>query len=167
MAFRMGLAKGYAVNDDLEKDVDRMMALRIEKLRAAKYSYDELLVVAANCWLLADIRGNVPLKTEISLPLSDVVSKVIPGTVSKAVAATKSNSGKTAVDARHNKPGGSREMSDELLAMWMSGMYESRKLCAEEWHQELGMTEPTARKKLQGTPNPDPWPAKKVKKGKT
>lgn len=154
------------MNDDLEKDLDRLMALRIEKLRAAKYSYDELLEVAANCWILADIRGKMPVQKTISLPLSEVCSWVIPGTVSKAVAATKSNSGKTAVEARHNRPGGSREMSDELLAMWMSGLYESRKLCAYEWHEELGMTENTARKKLQGTLNPNPWPAKKTKKGK-
>jgi len=148
------------MNDEL----DRLIALRIEKLRSAKYSFEELLEVAANCWLLADIRGNVPVQTQIHLPLSEVCSKIIPGTVSKAVAATKSNSGKTAVEARHSKPGGSREMGGELLAKWLSGQYESKNLCAYEWHEEFGMTESSARKKLQGAPDPDPWPAKKRKK---
>lgn len=152
------------MSDGLEKELDTLIELRIEKLRAAGYSYDDLLTVAANCWVLADIRGNIPIKTEISLPLSDVCSKVIPNVVGKAVDATKSNSGKHAAEVRHGTPGGSRDMSNELLAMWASGQYSSRGRCAYEWHQDLGMTEGSARRKLQGTPDPNPWPAKKVKK---
>lgn len=158
--------KGNALNDDLEKNLDMELALYIERLRAENYSYEGLLAVAANCWLLADKLRQAPIETKISLSLSDVCSKVIPNVVSKAVVATKSNSAKNAIEARHNKPGESRERSDELLEIWMSGMYESRTLCAYEWHEEFGMKQSSARKKLQGTPDPDPWPAKKTKKAK-
>lgn len=152
------------MSDDVEKDLDRLMALRIEKLRAAKYSYDELLEFAASHWILADIRGNVPLKTEISLPLSDVVSKVVPSVVRKAVAATKSYSGKHAAEMNHGKPGGSREKKLELQTIWASGHYRTRDNCVEEMSRYLNMAPSTARKALQGTPDPNPWPAKDAAK---
>lgn len=149
------------MNDDREKELDKLIALRIEKLREAKYSYDDLLIIAANYRVMVDLLGNTPIETKISLPLSDVCSKIVPGVVSKAVAATKSYSANTAINARHNKPGGSREKKTKLLEKWASGQYSTRDCCAYEWAEEFGMTEKTARRALQGTQDPHPWPAKK------
>jgi hypothetical protein len=131
------------MDDCVEQELNGLIASRIEKLREAKYSYDDLLMVAANCWVLADIRAKSPAQTDISLPLSDVCSKVIPGVVSKAVAATKSHSGAAAINARHDQPGESREKKSELLATWASGQY-SKKIFARmngmkhlEWQSVL------------------------------
>ena len=152
------------MNDDREKELNKLIALRIEKLREAKYSYDDLLIIAANYRVMVDLLGNTPIETKISLSLSDVCTKIIPNVVSKAVCATKSNSGKHAAEMRHATPGGSRDMSDELLAKWASGQFDTRDRCAYEWYEDFQMTEKTARRKLQGTPDPNPWPAKKAKK---
>jgi hypothetical protein len=53
------------------------------------------------------------------------------------------------------------ERSDAIRAAWASGIYATRDLCAEEEWEHLGFgTYGTARRHLQGTPDPDPWPAK-------
>lgn len=61
---------------------------------------------------------------------------------------------KQAVEAKHNKPNGSREKRDKLRAIWASGKYSSRQRCAEEEYDSLGMSFDTARKALQGQPDP-------------
>lgn len=61
---------------------------------------------------------------------------------------------KQAVEAKHNKPGGSREKRNKIRAIWASGKYSTRLICAEEEYDALGMSFDTARKALQGEPNP-------------
>lgn len=54
-----------------------------------------------------------------------------------------------------------RERSDAIKAAWASGNYSDRDRCAVEEWEHLGFgTYGTARRHLQGTPDPDPWPAK-------
>jgi len=59
-----------------------------------------------------------------------------------------------AVNWRHNKPGGSVDKKEQIRAIWATGKYSTRDICAEEEHDALGMSFATARKALRNTPNP-------------
>lgn len=61
---------------------------------------------------------------------------------------------RAAADAKHNKPGGSRDKQDQLRDIWASGKYTSRDRCAEEECGALGISFSTARKALRNTPEP-------------
>jgi hypothetical protein len=61
---------------------------------------------------------------------------------------------RSAADARHSMPGGSREKRRQIIAAWASGKYSSRDICAEQECAALGMSFSTARKALRGTPEP-------------
>ncbi len=68
---------------------------------------------------------------------------------------------KAAINARHDKKGGSRDLKAQIQEIWASGKYTSRDLCAEEEYAALGFkTLRTARDALIGTPDPNPWSAK-------
>ena len=62
--------------------------------------------------------------------------------------------GRAAINARHNKPGGSREKQKKIRDAWASGKYSSRDLCAEQECAGLGMSISAARKALRNTPAP-------------
>jgi len=59
-----------------------------------------------------------------------------------------------AANAKHNKPGGSRDKQQEIRDLWATGKYSSRDRCAEEEYDALGMSFSAARKALRNTPNP-------------
>lgn len=61
---------------------------------------------------------------------------------------------KSAADALHNKPGGSRDKKRQIRAIWASGKYSSRTICAEQECAALNMSPDTARKALRNTPEP-------------
>ncbi|MCE8002714.1 hypothetical protein [Billgrantia ethanolica] len=62
---------------------------------------------------------------------------------------------KAAADARHNKPGGSRELKEKIRAIWATGKYSSRDICAEEEWAALGYKSfAAARKALRNTKDP-------------
>lgn len=61
---------------------------------------------------------------------------------------------KTAADARHNQPGGSRDKQRQIREIWASGKYSSRDRCAEEECAALDMSYSAARKALRNTPDP-------------
>lgn len=62
--------------------------------------------------------------------------------------------GVKAANARHSKPGGSRDKRQQMRALWASGKYSSRDICAEQECAALDMSFSSARKALQGTPDP-------------
>lgn len=62
--------------------------------------------------------------------------------------------GKVAADARHDKPSGSRDKRAQMQALWASGKYTSRDICADEEHEALGISFSAARKALRNTPQP-------------
>jgi len=66
----------------------------------------------------------------------------------------RKHTGKKAVEARHNQPGGFREKKDMIRKIWASGKYTTRDICAEQECDSLGMSFDTARKALRKTPNP-------------
>lgn len=57
---------------------------------------------------------------------------------------------KAAANARHAQPGGSREKHEQILAIWATGKYSSKDLCAEQECAALNMSFSTARKALRG-----------------
>lgn len=59
-----------------------------------------------------------------------------------------------AANALHDKPGNSREKKAAIRAIWASGKYKSRDLCAEQECAALDMAFGTARRALRGTPDP-------------
>lgn len=65
-----------------------------------------------------------------------------------------SQNAKKAINARHDKPGGSRDKQKQIKDVWASGKYTSRDICAEEECAALNMSFSTARKALRNTPNP-------------
>lgn len=62
--------------------------------------------------------------------------------------------GKTAAEALHNKPGGSREKQAEIRKAWASGKYSSKDICAEQECAGFNMSFSSARKALRGAPKP-------------
>lgn len=66
----------------------------------------------------------------------------------------RSQQAKIAADARHGKPGGSRDVQEQMRAIWASGRYTSRDRCAEEECGALGISYSTARKALRNTDEP-------------
>ena len=59
-----------------------------------------------------------------------------------------------AANARHDRPGGSRDKQRQIREIWASGKYSSRDLCAEEECAALEMSYGAARKALKNTPDP-------------
>ena len=63
---------------------------------------------------------------------------------------TRSKRGLEAVNIRHDRIGGSRDLKRQILAIWNTGKYSTKALCAEEEYQALGYkTYDTARKALK------------------
>jgi hypothetical protein len=59
-----------------------------------------------------------------------------------------------AAEARHSKPDGTREKRAQMQAIWATGKYSNRDLCAEQECEALGISFSTARKALRGAPEP-------------
>lgn len=62
--------------------------------------------------------------------------------------------GKNAADARHDKPGGSRDKANEMQKRWASGKYSTRDICAEQECASLNISFSAARRALKNTPDP-------------
>jgi hypothetical protein len=65
-----------------------------------------------------------------------------------------SESAKRAADARHDKPGASRDNKEKIRSIWASGKYTSRDICAEQECAALGISYSTARRALRNTLDP-------------
>jgi hypothetical protein len=61
---------------------------------------------------------------------------------------------KAAANARHNRPGGSRDKRRQIREIWATAKYSSRDLCAEQEYAALGMSFSAARKALRNAPKP-------------
>ncbi|WP_414450674.1 hypothetical protein AB4851_16400 [Burkholderia sp. 22PA0099] len=66
----------------------------------------------------------------------------------------RSDSARRAANARHEKPGGSRDKAAQIRAAWAAGKYSTRDICAEQECAALEMSFSTARRALRGTPDP-------------
>ncbi len=66
-------------------------------------------------------------------------------------AAWRRQTAKDTANARHNRPGGSRDKQKSMRDIWASGKYSTRDRCAEEECEVLGMSFSAARKALRNT----------------
>ena len=66
----------------------------------------------------------------------------------------RSQIAREAANARHDRPGGTRDRQQQIRAIWATGKYTSRDRCAEEECAALEMSFSTARKALRNTPEP-------------
>ena len=66
----------------------------------------------------------------------------------------RSQNAKKAADAKHDKPGGSRDKKKQMRELWATGKYTSRERCAEEECAALDMSYSAARKALTNQPKP-------------
>ena len=66
----------------------------------------------------------------------------------------RSQNARKAANARHDRPGGSRDRQQQIRAIWAKGNYTSRDRCAEEECADLGMSYSAARRALRKTPDP-------------
>ena len=66
----------------------------------------------------------------------------------------RSQNARAAANAKHNKPGGSRDKQRQMRELWASGKYTSRDLCAEQECAALNMSFSAARGALDNTPEP-------------
>lgn len=86
---------------------------------------------------------------------ADVAASVVPP--EKNVVGSpewRKQTAKVAADALHDKPGGSRDKQRQIRAIWASGKYSSRDLCAEQECAALNMSISVARRALNNTPEP-------------
>jgi hypothetical protein len=68
--------------------------------------------------------------------------------------AWRKQTAKAAANARHSRPGGSRDKQRQIREIWAMGKYSSRDLCADEECAALGMSFSAARKALRNAPRP-------------
>jgi hypothetical protein len=71
---------------------------------------------------------------------------------------------RAAAEARYSKPGEAWDLKKQIQESWATGNFATREECADQEWEGIGFgTMGSARKALQGTPNPSPWPAKRKK----
>lgn len=178
-------------SDDQQDEREQRILLRIEKLRSADYSYDDLLRHAAEGWDWAgfmeeayeqqqEILSMQDHALEMSSVIETALIKVVddlagavdlskesiqkvrlglPSLIEREIAQKRSELAKKAVEAS-TKTQQSRKNKSEIRKIWASGLYRTRNECVEDISRILEMELSTARKALQGTPDPNPWPAK-------
>ncbi len=88
-------------------------------------------------------RGNKPTESRIQQTGSEMGSPE-----------WRKQTARTAANARHNQPGGSRDKQRQIRETWATGKYSSRDRCAEEECAALGMSYAAARKALVNIPKP-------------
>jgi hypothetical protein len=106
--------------------------------------------------------GFPPLETGLFAvsEIERIEAEDFPPQVGKTVAKLGSpewrrDTARKAADAKHNKPGGSREKRAAILAAWATGKYDTKDLCAEQEAAALGISFSAARKALIGAPEPE------------
>jgi hypothetical protein len=96
-------------------------------------------------WMGAALEGR-----EYGEILSNSLSKY--ATTLAAIRDKKQVDARSAANALHNKPGGSRDKQDAIRSAWKSGKYSSRDVCAEQECAHIGMSFSAARKALRNVP---------------
>jgi hypothetical protein len=75
--------------------------------------------------------------------------------LAEGAAAQRKAQSSNAINARHDQPGGSRDLARQIREIWATGKYSSREICAEEEWAGLGYGSfSAARNALRNTPEP-------------
>jgi hypothetical protein len=139
-SWSMGLLKGNECNGMVKLSVESGINLTI-----ADKSIPLAHVLSLNRRGLKAVKGAVVRLVEGATrePASGVGS-----------AAWRKKIAKAAANAKHNRPGGSRDKQKQIRDLWATGKYLTRDLCAEQEYAALGMSFSAARKALRNTPEP-------------
>ena len=111
--------------DGTTSRVDKVMTT-IDQMNLTK---EELLLLAARYAVLADA--------------------AIDGSINQ-----RQRQAAKAANARHSRPGGSRDKAQQIRDIYAKGNFKTRTKCAEEEHDALGMSLSAAMKALRNTPKP-------------
>jgi len=89
-----------------------------------------------------------PTKVKIATP------QIRPTPTDMGSAAWRKQNAAAAANAKHNKPGGSRDKQRLIREIWARGIYASKDICAEQECVELDMSFKAARRALINQPKP-------------
>ena len=142
-----------------EDDLREHLAFAWAEMKICEESHDELLAVLGDYeQALSIFSSEAKYRThegraEFLRLFAETNNKAAIDLI-KGIKLQKSSSARKSADARHNKPGGSRDKQAAIRKIWASGKYSSRDICAEQECAALGMSFSAARKALRNTPSP-------------
>lgn len=131
-------------------------------VQARKRAGDLIAMVDGETASLRDFFEMQPIDGPTALALISLSNEKIIERAKRLMNDSASALGKSGAAARHRTDNEKRE---GIRAIWATGKYATRVLCAEEEHEHFGMALGTAVKALNKTPAPNPWPGK-VQKGR-
>jgi hypothetical protein len=129
------------------------------RLKGKEYKGEVKLSVEGSVALMVADQ-NIPLVHVLTLNRrglkvdKDALLKLVDGDTRQPAAgvgsvAWRKQTATAAADAKHNRPGGSRDKHRQIREIWATGKYSSRDLCAEQEYEALGMSFSAARKALR------------------
>ena len=143
--------KTWSVPDSQQRALEPAIAAVASHERPAEA--DEPVIgkdrAAAAPWV--DSKGDVADPAADKRPTLDPIKSADPEIGSPE---WRSQIARTAANAKHDLPGGSRDKQGRMRSLWASGNYSSRDVCAEQECSALEMSFATARKALVNTPDP-------------
>jgi len=115
----------------------------------------QILVQARLCMALIDENADTELALAAGFELGrlcESANKVLAAWAALEEKRASRQEKVAAAEARHSKPGGSRDLKAKIQAIWATGKYSSRDICAEEEWSALGFGSfSTARRALRNT----------------
>lgn len=153
----------------LKREIVAAIEAEIASIMAGKLSRRELAVQLAMARVnLKDSQGFLKdyeaMAEELTAALKYAVRKkinvpkdAVRGAFSAGEMAVRMEASKraqAAANALHDKPGSSRDKQAAIRAIWATGKYQSRAICAEQECAALNMSFDAARKALRNTPDP-------------
>lgn len=134
----------------LKKELKELEAIQPESMEARKEK--KLEIESINQQIDAIHSGNNPVSkiNQNSQKKPDLENELEVGSPE-----WRRHIARKAADAKHSKPGGSRQIQNNIREIWATGKYSSRDICAEEECAALGISFSAARKALRNTPEPN------------
>lgn len=145
------LASSWADTTLLEKDNEELLT-RLKEHRLAVRMYSSECDTDART---GEKFNNTTMRKNFIRLLADN-GNLAAQAIEKGLRLDRVAKGKQLADAKHNRPGGSREKQQLIRKIWASGKYTSRDRCAEEECADLKMSFSAARRALRNTPDPTP-----------
>ncbi len=152
-SFKGERQKGTQMNDDKIPVYAREV---LERLYEQKPDMNLRMCIRKFGWAMANMKPSL----DAYLALNEAVLSALhigfrtgrsdPRTAAKFL----SDLQRERVEKRHSAPGGSRDKKNQIRAIWATGKYSSRDICAEQECSALGMSFKAARNALQNTPKP-------------
>ena len=153
--FQMSDVKAIETEDfasDVKSGADSTIELESRSRRATELQAEP----ATSAGRAAALPG-IDLRSNVADPATDKRSTLDPVKLADPEIGSsewRSQTARTAANAKHDQPGGSRDKQGRMRSLWASGNYSSRDICAEQECSALEMSFATARKALLNTPDP-------------